>query len=153
MNKKIINILFFFLIKFIYSCTTTEKLDIKKKIYIGMSKEEFCDVTVFTSFANDPCMKNSQYFEDSKHEVLNSNTQFFLFNNVTRPSEGKRGIIKNLNGDGYLISIHNSYIEAIHYKDGKYAAWGVPDGPPEESKEIEKTYESTDDKIDIEDLI
>tara|TARA_Y100000590_G_C15676266_1_gene998143 strand:- start:1187 stop:1678 length:492 start_codon:yes stop_codon:yes gene_type:complete len=156
MNKKIINTLLFLLIQFIYSCTTTEKLDTKKKIYVGMSKEEFCDVTVFTSLSNDPCMKNSQYFQDSNLELLNSNTQFFLFDNVTQPSQGKRGIIKNLNGDGYLVSIHKSYSEAMdskfakEYKENTTSATGET---IEESKEIEKNYESENEKINIEELI
>ena len=99
------------------------KAEAKGKIYVGISKSEFCSNTL-----NYPCAdakkkkknkKNKypdQYFYDGKnYEIISTDDfRFYLFKNVTLQMwrKGKTVFSKDVYGNGILISMHDTMSEA-----------------------------------------
>lgn len=101
-----------FFIYFLASCISTNELLHTEQIRLGMSLENICDATVFSSIPDDPCMGNSDYIEDKNALILyNSNSTLYLvFSDITGSDFRRSGGINSK-----LILIAGSYEEASFY--------------------------------------
>lgn len=100
-----------------------KKAEAKGKIYIGISKSEFC-----TNTLNFPCADtkkkaqnkknkypNLYYYDGKNYEIITTDDfRFYLFKNVTVPAWPYKKFYRTY-GDGILISMHNSMAEAKEY--------------------------------------
>jgi len=117
-----ITLMFLFSVTNVYSYSG-KKAEAKGKIYIGISKSEFCSNTL-----NFPCADtqkkaqnkdnkypNLYYYDGKNYEIITTDdSRFYLFKDVTVPAWPYKKINRTY-GNGVLISMHNSMAEAKEY--------------------------------------
>ena len=116
-------------------CATTSSDVIQNKIFIGMSKTEFCYEAMSMSAKKDSCrltfseMKKSTprgpYYPDTKMEIMYNLTleTYYVFENVTIQHDWydpyKKGFLNTKSkGNGTLAKIFTNYDEAKKFASG-----------------------------------
>ena len=116
------NFLLIFLLLFLFSCTTGEKLISSGKIQKGLSKQDMRGKFMSSTLSEDPFLPEGGrlYFSNTKTEIVypSSKSYFYVFTNVFKPM--KCGNWACDLGNGYYDSWHVSIPAARKYIDETY---------------------------------
>lgn len=113
------NFLLIFLLLFLLSCTTGEKLISSGKIQKGLSKQDMRGKFMSSTLSEDPFLPEGGrlYFSNTKTEIVypSSKSYFYVFTNVFKPIKCGNWVCDL--GNGYYDSWHVSIPAARKYID------------------------------------